>query len=131
MSNPEKIRIDKFLWAVRIFKTRSIATDACHKGRVTVNGAIVKPSHIVGTKEKITIRKLPVTYTYEIIETTANRVPAKLTGKFICDLTSEEEKNKLVLAHAAGFGIRPRGYGRPTKKERRSIDRLNDTNMDS
>jgi len=131
MSDQEKIRIDKFLWAVRVFKTRTMASDECHKGRIIINNLPVKPSHTVTANEVITVKKLPVVYTYKVIEPTGNRVSAKLVEKFISDLTSEEEKNKLIISRSAGFGIRPRGYGRPTKKERRSIDRLNENNVDS
>lgn len=130
MPDHRNIRIDKFLWAVRIFKTRSLAAEACRKGRIIINNVHVKPSRTVVSKEIITVKKLPVTYTYEVIEPIEMRISAKLADNYICDLTPEDEKLKLNIARSEGFGIRPGGFGRPTKKERRTIDRLNDTNMD-
>jgi ribosome-associated heat shock protein Hsp15 len=127
MASGEGIRIDKFLWAVRIYKTRSIAADECRKGRVMINNFQVKPSHPVVANEIFTVKKLPVTHTFQVIFPVENRVSAKLVAEYLKDLTSEEEKIKSTLARTTGFGIRPRGYGRPTKKERRSIDRLNDS----
>ena len=122
----DEIRIDKFLWAVRLYKTRSIAAEACKSGRIIINNIQVKASHVVKAGEIIIVKKLPVIYSYKIIEPTGNRVSAKLVGNFITDLTTQEEKDKLSLAKNTGFGYRPKGYGRPTKKERRTIDRLHD-----
>ena len=130
MSGPEKIRIDKFLWAARIFKTRSLASDACRKGRIAINNMPVKPSHIIMAKDIITVKKLPVIHTFEVIRPFENRVSAKLLENYIRDITTGEEKSKLIIAGTAGFGIRQKGLGRPTKKERRIIDRLNKTNSD-
>ena len=130
MPDKGNIRIDKFLWAVRIYKTRSLAAEACRKGRIMINNVQVKPSRTVVSKEIITVKKLPVLYTYEVIEPIEMRISAKLAGNYIRDLTPEDEKLKLNIARTAGFGIRPKGFGRPTKKERRTIDRLNDTNLD-
>jgi ribosome-associated heat shock protein Hsp15 len=130
MADSGKIRIDKFLWAVRIYKTRSIASEACRKGRIIINNLQVKPSHIIEANEIITVRKLPVVYTYEVIKPVENRISAKLAGNYVRDLTSEDEKSKFTAAKTTGFGIRPKGFGRPTKKERRTIDRLTGSNMD-
>jgi ribosome-associated heat shock protein Hsp15 len=130
MPGSEKIRIDKFLWAVRIFKTRSLASEACRKGRIIINNIQVKPSRVIEPNEIITVKKLPVLYTYEIIHPIENRVSAKLVGSYLKDLTPEDEKSKLILSRTSGFGLRPKGFGRPTKKERRTIDRLNETNTD-
>jgi ribosome-associated heat shock protein Hsp15 len=126
MATGEAIRIDKYLWAVRIYKTRTVAADECRKGRVMINNFQVKPSHLVAANEIFTVRKPPVTHTFQVIFPIENRVSAKLVGEFLRDLTPEEEKIKTTLVRTTGFGIRPRGFGRPTKKERRSIDRLND-----
>jgi ribosome-associated heat shock protein Hsp15 len=126
MPQKDNIRIDKFLWAVRIFKTRSLASEACSKGRIIINNKQVKSSHIVTKNEVIYVKKLPVVFTYEVIEPVGNRVSAKLVAGFIKDLTSDEEKAKSVSGKSAGFGYRIRGTGRPTKKDRRTIDRLND-----
>lgn len=124
MEDPNEIRIDKFLWAARIYKTRSIASEECRKGRILINNVQVKPSRVVAADEIILVRKPPVTYTYRVLEPSANRVSAKLAGKLIEDLTSEEEKMKLDIKQPSPGGYRPRGTGRPTKKERRLIDRL-------
>jgi ribosome-associated heat shock protein Hsp15 len=127
MASGEVVRIDKYLWAVRIFKTRSIAAEECRKGRITISNSQVKPSHTVTANEIFTVRKPPITYTYQVIFPIENRVSAKLVQEYLRDLTPEEEKIKTALIRTTGFGIRPRGIGRPTKKERRSIDRLNES----
>jgi len=126
MEENKSIRIDKFLWAVRIYKTRSIASGECRKGRVTINDIQVKPSRIVEADETLTVRKPPITYTYRIIEPIENRISAKLVPQFIEDITPGEEKAKLDLRYSARVGFREKGTGRPTKKERRTIDRIND-----
>jgi ribosome-associated heat shock protein Hsp15 len=123
MSNPE-VRIDKFLWAARIFKTRSIASEECRKGRIIINDVPVKPARNVTAGEIIIVRKPPVVYTYRILRPIENRVSARLVPEFIEDLTPEEEKAKLSLKQAGGGIYRARGTGRPTKKERRLIDRI-------
>ncbi|HLN54933.1 MAG TPA: S4 domain-containing protein [Bacteroidales bacterium] len=126
MDESDDIRIDKFLWAARIYKTRSIASEECRKGRIFINDVQVKPSRVVAVNEVIIVKKPPVTYTYRVLEPSANRVSAKLVGKLIEDLTSDEEKLKLDIKQPSPGGYRPRGTGRPTKKERRLIDRLRD-----
>ena len=128
-SNPDKpeitpVRIDKFLWSVRIYKTRSIASEACRRGRIIINSIQVKPSRSVFKDEIITVKKLPVIYIYRIVEPIENRVSAKLVSKYIEDLTPEEEKIKLDLRHAGFTSYREKGAGRPTKKERRNLDRF-------
>jgi ribosome-associated heat shock protein Hsp15 len=125
------IRIDKFLWAVRIYKTRSIAADECSKGRIIIKDLPVKPSRLVSKDEIITVKKPPVNYTYRILEPIENRVSAKLVGNYLADLTPEEEKIKLVMHHLGGTGFRERGTGRPTKKDRRIIDKWNEERNDS
>jgi ribosome-associated heat shock protein Hsp15 len=127
MSDDKQIRIDKFLWAVRIFKTRSIAADECGKGRVIINNVSVKPSRMVKSGEVITVRKPPVHYKYKIINVIENRVGAQLVSRFIDDITPEEEKLKLTLTSQSGTFYRDKGAGRPTKKERRVIDRFKDS----
>jgi ribosome-associated heat shock protein Hsp15 len=124
MSRNDEIRIDKFLWAVRIFKTRSVASEACRKGRVVIDGIPVKPSRVIKENEIVTIRKLPVIYSYRIIQGTENRVAAKLVQLYIEDITPESEKVKLISRELGSFGFRYRGTGRPTKRERRNIDKL-------
>jgi ribosome-associated heat shock protein Hsp15 len=126
MPEIKPVRIDKFLWSVRIYKTRSIATEACKKGRIIINNISVKPSRSVFKDEIITVRKLPLIYAYRIIQPVENRVSAKLVGNYIEDLTPEEEKKKLDIRQSGMTGYREKGSGRPTKKERRNLDRLID-----
>lgn len=131
MTNEKHTRIDKFLWAVRIFKTRSIAADACTRGRIIIKDVQVKPSRLVSADEIITVRKPPVTFIYRIIEPIENRVSAKLVPGYIEDLTPAEEKMKLTFQHlGATGGFREKGTGRPTKKDRRTIDRWNEERED-
>jgi ribosome-associated heat shock protein Hsp15 len=126
MADKKEIRIDKFLWSVRIYKTRSIASDECRKGRIVINDIQIKPSRIVLKNEIITVKKPPVNHSYRVIEPIENRVGAKLVAQFIEDLTPEEEKFKLQLGQTGGMVYRDKGTGRPTKKERRQIDRIKD-----
>jgi len=126
MADNKSIRIDKFLWSVRIYKTRSIASDACRKGRIIINNIQVKPSRIILKNETIIVKKPPVIFIYRVIEPVENRVSAKLVELFVEDLTTEEEKAKLDIRQAGGIGYRNKGSGRPTKKERRLIDRIKD-----
>jgi ribosome-associated heat shock protein Hsp15 len=122
MSEIKPVRIDKFLWSVRIYKSRSIASEACRKGRIIINNIPVKPSRSVFKDEIITVKKLPVIFTFRVIEPVENRISAKLVSNFIEDLTSEEEKKKLEIRHSGFVGYREKGAGRPTKKERRNLD---------
>jgi ribosome-associated heat shock protein Hsp15 len=126
MPDNKNIRIDKFLWSVRIYKTRSIASDECRKGRIIINDIQVKPSRTVLKNEIIAVKKPPVIYSFRVIEPIENRVSAKLVEQFIEDLTSGEEKAKLDFRQAGGTVYRDKGTGRPTKKERRQIDRVKD-----
>ena len=127
MDNHHCVRIDKFLYAVRLYKTRSLASDACRLGRILINDNTIKPSKEVVTGQIITVKKAPVTYTYKIVDLTGNRIAAKLVANYIEDLTPESEKEKLTNMRETGIKLqRRRGLGRPTKKERRDIDRLND-----
>ena len=130
MPDNKTIRIDKFLWSVRIYKTRSIASDECRKGRIIINDIQVKPSRIVVKNELITVKKPPVIYSYRVIEPIENRVSAKLVEQFIKDLTPETEKAKLNIRDSIGIIHRDKGTGRPTKKERRQIDRVKDDFQD-
>jgi ribosome-associated heat shock protein Hsp15 len=125
MADKKEIRIDKFLWSVRIYKTRSIASDECRKGRIIINDVQVKPSRTVLKNEIITVKKLPVIYSYRVIEPIGNRVSAKIVEQFIEDLTPEAERDKLNIRDSIGIIHRDKGTGRPTKKERRQIDRIN------
>jgi ribosome-associated heat shock protein Hsp15 len=121
MSLSEKVRIDKWLWAVRIFKTRSQAAEACKKGRIVIDGMEVKPSRVIKTGDILLVRKLPVVYTLRVKELVENRLPAARVKEFAEDLTSPEELAKLNVKDSAFF-TRDRGTGRPTKKDRRLMD---------
>jgi len=124
MAENKTIRIDKFLWSVRIYKTRSIASDECRKGRIIINDIQIKPSRTVSKNEIIIVKKPPVNYSYRVLEPIENRVSAKLVEQFIEDLTPEAEKDKLNIRDSIGIIHRDKGTGRPTKKERRQIDRI-------
>jgi ribosome-associated heat shock protein Hsp15 len=124
VDNEEKVRIDKWLWAVRIFKTRTQATEECEKGRVMINGNPVKPSHVVKEGEMLLIRKPPVLYTFKVLGIIKNRVSAQEAKKYVEDLTSDEElARRQIINMSANFQREP-GSGRPTKKERRELDKL-------
>ncbi len=115
-------RIDKFLWAVRVFKSRSAASEACKKGKIIIGETAVKPSRNITAGEKIIVKKPPVTYTYIVVQPIENRVGAKLVSEFVTDITPEEEKAKINPGTNTINGFRPRGAGRPTKRERRDIE---------
>ena len=121
----DTVRIDKFLWSVRIYKTRTIAAEECDKHRVLVNGTVVKPSRHVKVGDKLTVKKLPVIYTYEIIQLLDKRQSASLVKNYIIDTTPQDELDKAELNHMTAFIQRDRGAGRPTKKERRDIEKMN------
>jgi ribosome-associated heat shock protein Hsp15 len=116
------MRIDKYLWAVRIFKTRSEAADACKGGKIKVNGADAKPSREVKPADTITVRRTPVIYTYKIIALIDKRQPAKNVPLYMENVTPPEELTKLTDAHFTSFIRREQGAGRPTKKDRRDLD---------
>ncbi|MBA7554443.1 Heat shock protein 15 [subsurface metagenome] len=124
MSEKSLVRIDKWLWAVRIFKTRNQATTACKKGKILIKNKPVKPSRIIGIDDIVVIKKLPVVYTYRVKELLEKRVAARQVNQYIEDLTSDEELKKLKIRQVQNFIIREKGMGRPTKKERRTLDRL-------
>ena len=123
----EETRIDKYLWAIRVFKTRSDATDACKGGKVRVNGTDIKPSKNVRTGDVISVRKGAVTYTYRVIAVIDKRQGAKLVPQYAENITPEEELAKLKAPVETFFLKRDRGSGRPTKKERRQMDSLWDS----
>ena len=119
----DKIRLDKWLWAVRIYKTRRQATEACRNGRIMINGAKAKASREIKTGDTVFIRKLPVIYMLRVKTLTEKRLSARLVPEFVEDLTLPEELDKLKLKNMAFF-TRDRGTGRPTKKERRLLDQI-------
>ena len=122
----ESVRIDKYLWAVRIFKTRSDAADAVRNNRVTVNGSVCKPSREVRIGDIIEVKRMPVTYSYRVVDYVSSRQPAKNVPQFCVNITPQEELDKLSAPRETIFVFRDRGAGRPTKKERRDIDALMD-----
>ena len=118
----EQARIDKWLWAARIFKTRSLAADACKNGRVSIGNVNVKPSHMVKVGETVNVRKPPVTYSFKILKTIEQRVGAKLIPEIYENVTAPDQYELLEMTRISGFVDRARGTGRPTKKERRALD---------
>ncbi len=117
-------RIDKYLWSVRLFKTRSSAAEACKGNKVLVNDATAKPSREIRTGDIISIRRMPVVYRYRVLELINNRQPAKNVPLYLQNITPPEELAKLEMAAMGNFAVRDRGMGRPTKKERRDIEEL-------
>ncbi len=115
-------RVDKWLWAARIFKTRSIAANAIKNGRVTIGGVNVKPSRMVKVGEVVSVRKPPVTFSFKILKTIEQRVGAKLLSEIYENVTPEEQYQLLEMNRISGFVDRQKGTGRPTKKERRVLD---------
>ncbi|MCI7309614.1 MAG: RNA-binding S4 domain-containing protein [Prevotella sp.] len=115
-------RIDKWLWAARIFKTRSIAADACKNGRVTLNGSNVKPSRMVKEGEVISVKKPPIVYSFKILKAIEQRVGAKLVPEIYENVTDPKQYEILQMSRISGFVDRAHGTGRPTKKERRALD---------
>jgi len=117
-----EVRIDKWMWATRIFKTRTIALEACKKNRVAVNDIPAKPSRMIKAGDIVEVRKPPVTYSFKVLDVTSNRVGAKLVPQYMENITPPEQYELLELQKISGFVDRVRGAGRPTKKERRELD---------
>lgn len=118
----DQVRIDKWLWAVRIFKTRSIATDACNKGRVMINDVRVKPSKAVSIGDQVSVTKPPVTFRFRVLAPAVNRVGAKDVPNLMENITPQEQYDILEMSRMANFVKRDAGIGRPTKKDRRDIE---------
>ena len=118
----EVARIDKWLWAARIFETRSIAANACKNGRVMPGGVTVKPSRTVKVGDVVSVKKPPVTYSFKILKTIEQRVGAKLLPEIYENVTDAKQYELLEMSRISGFVDRARGTGRPTKKERRALD---------
>ena len=117
-------RLDKWLWAARIFKTRTLASDACKNGRVTINGAQAKPSRTVKPGDEVGVRKPPVTYTFRVRQAIEKRVGARLLPDVLENITPPEQLAALELSRISGFVGRAKGTGRPTKKDRRQMEAL-------
>ena len=119
------VRIDKYLWAVRLFKTRTLASEACKKGKITVDDMPAKPSRTVTAGDVIEVKKMPVIYSYRVKDPIEKRVGAKIVDQYVENITSQEELQKLEMKDDF-FVKRDRGAGRPTKKERRLLDDMQD-----
>jgi ribosome-associated heat shock protein Hsp15 len=125
----EELRIDKWLWAVRIYKTRTLAGDSCRAGKVKIDGIAVKPSRSVKTGDVLVVSIGPLTRTLKVKTLIHNRASAKLVPDSLEDLTPVEEYERIKFMHEMNAEKRDRGIGRPTKKDRRFIDRLKDTDQ--
>lgn len=125
MTNSEA-RIDKWLWAARIFKTRSIAAAACKKGQVSMGGTQIKASRMVKAGDVVSVRKPPITYSFRILQPIERRVGAKLIPEILDNVTAPDQYELLEMSKISGFVGRAKGTGRPTKKERRSLDDFRD-----
>lgn len=120
-------RLDKWLWAARIYKTRTLAADACKNGRVSINGAQAKPSRTVKANDVVAVKKSPVTYSFRVKQAIEKRVGAKLLPDILENITPKEQYELLEMSRISGFVDRARGTGRPTKKERRALDDFSET----
>ena len=120
----KEVRIDKWLWATRIFKTRTIATEACKKGRVTIGGVNVKPSRPLKVGEVVDVKKPPITYTFRVKALAENRMGAKLVPDYLENITSPAQYELLEMARISGFVNRQKGLGRPTKKDGRELSKF-------
>lgn len=125
MSENNEARLDKWLWAARIYKTRTLAADACKNGRITINGSQAKPARMVKVGDQIGVKKAPVTYTFRVLQTIEKRVGAKLLPEILENVTPPEQYELLEMSKISGFVNRARGTGRPTKKDRRALDEFN------
>lgn len=119
---PAEARLDKWLWAARIYKTRTLAADACKNGRITINGAQAKPSRTVKAGDKVGVKKPPVIYTFRVIQPIEKRVGAKLLPDILENITDPSQLEVLEMSKISGFIGRAKGTGRPTKKDRRALD---------
>ncbi len=122
----EAVRIDKWLWAVRVFKTRTIASEACKKGRVLIDNNSVKSSRMIRVGDIVLVKKPPVTYSFKVLDLSQKRMGAKLVPEFMENVTPPEEYEILEMNKLSGFVDRQRGTGRPTKKERRDLEQFTD-----
>lgn len=118
----EEARVDKWLWAVRIFKTRSLATEACQKGHVSIDKMPVKPSRMIRTGQIVQVKKPPIERSYKVLGISEKRISAKVAEEFVTDITPPETLQLLEMQKNMQWITREKGTGRPTKKERRDID---------
>lgn len=117
-------RIDKWLWCMRVFKTRTLATDACKKGRVTMNGTILKPSRTVKIGDVVDVKKPPITYTFKVVGIPSGRLGAKLVPEYLENLTPQSQYDILEMTKISGFVDRSKGLGRPTKRDSRELSKF-------
>lgn len=122
MSSPQEARLDKWLWAARIYKTRTLAADACKNGRITINGATAKPARTIKPGDVVGVKKAPVTYSFRVKQAIEKRVGAKLLPDVLENITDAAQYELLEMSKISGFVNRARGTGRPTKKDRRALD---------
>ena len=120
----DEVRIDKWMWATRIFKTRTIAADACKKNRVMIGGVNMKPSRMVKVGDVIQVRKPPITYSFEVLALTDRRMGAKLVPNYLKNVTTPDQYEILEMNKISGFVNRAKGLGRPTKKDRRELEQF-------
>ena len=117
-------RVDKWLWAMRVFKTRTIATEACKKGRVSIGGVAVKPSRCIKEGDVIDVKKPPITYSFRVLKVTGNRLGAKRVPEYLENVTAPEQYELLEMTRISGFVDRRKGLGRPTKRDSRELSRF-------
>lgn len=127
----KEVRIDKWMWAVRLFKSRSIAVEACKKNRVMIKDQPIKPSRMVKVGDVIQIKRIPITYAFEVLDLSEKRMGAKLVPDFMKDVTPASELKVLEQIRISGFVDRARGTGRPTKKDRRDLSDFSEEIQDS
>lgn len=121
-----EVRIDKWMWATRIFKTRTIAAEACKKNRVMIGGVNVKPSRMIKVGDIVQVRKPPVTFSFKVLALTERRMGAKLVPEYLENVTTPDQYEILEMNKISGFVDRARGLGRPTKKDRRELEQFID-----
>ena len=121
-----EVRIDKWMWATRLFKTRTIAVEACKKNRVSIGGINVKPSRMIKVGDVLQIRKPPMTFSFKVLDITESRMGAKLVPHYLENITPPEQYELMEMNKISGFVDRARGLGRPTKKERRDLEQFMD-----
>jgi ribosome-associated heat shock protein Hsp15 len=121
-----EVRIDKWMWATRLFKTRTTAAEACKKNRVLIGGVNVKPSRMIRAGEIVQVRKPPITFSFKVLELTDRRMSAKLVPQYMENVTPAEQYELLEISKISGFIDRARGLGRPTKKDRRELEQFTD-----
>ena len=122
MDSSSEARIDKWLWAARIFKTRTIATAACKKGQVSLGSTQLKASRMIKAGDVVSVRKPPITYSFRVLQPIERRVGAKLIPEVLENVTTPDQYELLEMSKISGFVGRAKGTGRPTKKDRRSLE---------